>query len=185
MTDIEDELHEGGEAYQPWSPDVPQRRDRDYEDFAVGDYVHFARQFSAVDFAAFAELSGDRNPLHYDAQYARRCGFEDSVVPLQLASAPLSAIAGMLLPGRRSLVLGNQLRALEPIRYEQPVEYSAKIISKHDLQRTLALQIIAFQGARVLLEGRLHVRVREDAEVEANEHSFEAVQATPCGSALP
>jgi 3-oxoacyl-[acyl-carrier protein] reductase len=174
MTDIEDELQQRSDADETWSPEPPRRRDRDYNDFAVGDYVHFERRFSAADFAAFAELSGDRNPLHCDAQYARRCGFKASIVPLQLASAPLSAIAGMLLPGRRSLVLDHQLRALEPIHYEQPVEYSAKIAFKHDAHRTLALQIIAFQGPRVLLEGRMHVRVREDSETEANERSFEA-----------
>lgn len=174
MTDIEDELQQRNEPVEPWSPDAPRRNDRDYEDFAVGDYVHFTRRFSTDDFAAFAELSGDRNPLHHDGRYARRCGFKGPVVPLQLVAAPLSAIAGMLLPGRRSLVLGNQLRVLDPIRYEQPVEYSAKIISKHDAQRTLVLQIIAFQGTRVSLEGRMHVRVREDAAVETSEHSFEA-----------
>ena len=151
------------------------RRDRAYEEFAVGEYVHFTRRFSHADFAAFAAISGDRNPLHHDADYARRSGFAGPIVPLQLAAAPISAIAGMLLPGRRSLVVDSQLRAVQPVEYDRQIEYSAKIVSKHDALRTLGVRVIAFCGQSVLLEGRMHVRVRDDAQAESCEAAMDAV----------
>lgn len=176
MTEIKKALHNPSEGNSPRAACSAPGGDPDYEDFAVGDYIHFTRRFSARDFAAFAELSRDRNPLHYDAEYARRSGFARPIVPLQLAAAPLSAIAGMLLPGRRSLVLGSELRALKPVEYEQSIEYSAKIISKHDAQRAMVLAIIAFHGPNILLEGQLRVRVRTDAEAEACDGSFQAAR---------
>lgn len=180
MTDIERDLQERGAARMKRDESVTPRRDRDYDGFAVGDYVHFGRQFSLQDFAAFAQLIGDQNPLHHDTAYARASGFAGPIVPLQLAAAPLSAIAGMFLPGRRSLVLSSQLRALQPVEYGRPIEYSARIVSKHDAQRTLALQVIAFDGAKILLEGRMHVRVRADAETDSSKSSLEAT----CGNAF-
>ncbi|HUY90554.1 MAG TPA: SDR family NAD(P)-dependent oxidoreductase [Pirellulales bacterium] len=183
MTDMEDVACEPPEvrlARADGRAGATPRGDRAYEDFAVGEYVHFTRRFSYDDFAAFAALSGDRNPLHHDADYARRSGFAGPIVPLQLAAAPLSAIAGMLLPGRRSLVFGCQLRALQPVDYERPIEYSAKIVSKHDALRTLGLQVIAFRGASVLLESRLHVRVRDDVEAESCNGAMEAVHGNAC-----
>ena len=180
MTDIERDVQERGAAERICGEPVSPRRDRDYSDFAVGDYVHFTRQFSLQDFAAFVQLSGDQNPLHHDTAYARASGFAGPVVPLQLAAAPLSAVAGMFLPGRRSLVLSSQLRALQPVEYGRPIEYSARIVSKHDAQRTLALRVVAFDGAKIVLEGRMHVRVRADAETDSCESSLEAT----CGNAF-
>jgi len=136
--------------------------DRQFDDFSVGDSVSFGRQFTPDDFAAFSVLSGDRNPLHHDAAYAARSTFGRAIVPLQLVAAPLSAIAGMFMPGHRSLVLDSQFRAIEPVDYGVEVVYSAQIVSKHPALRALTIRVIAFDGRRVLVEGRLRVRVRDD-----------------------
>ncbi|MCI0755563.1 MaoC family dehydratase N-terminal domain-containing protein [Roseomonas vastitatis] len=42
---------------------------------SVGDAVEFSRTISAADIIAFAELSGDHDPLHVDADYARTTTF--------------------------------------------------------------------------------------------------------------
>ena len=176
MTDLERELRTRLAADVQDASAASPAGERPYEDFAVGDYAYFTRQFSACDFAAFAELSGDRNPLHHDAEYARQSGFAGPIAPLMLAAAPLSAIAGMLLPGRRSLILDCQLRALRPVEYERPICYSTKIVAKHDAERTLALQTIAFDSANVLLEGRMHVRVRDDHADASSDVGLEAIR---------
>ncbi|HVC96739.1 MAG TPA: SDR family NAD(P)-dependent oxidoreductase [Pirellulales bacterium] len=141
--------------------------DRQFDDFSIGDGVSFARQFTPDDFAAFSALSGDRNPLHHDADYAARSNFGRPIVPLQLAAAPFSAIAGMFLPGHRSLVLDSQLRAIGPVDYGVEVVYSGQVVSKHPALRALTIRVIAFDGLRVLLEGRLRVRVRDDVPAGA------------------
>lgn len=136
--------------------------DRQYDRFRVGDHVWFSRTFSSNDFETFAGLSGDRNPLHHDAGYAARTTFAETLVPLAMAAAPFSAIAGMMLPGHRSLVLASRFRAVEPVRYEAPIEYSGRIVAKHDASQVLELCLLAFQGSRVLIDGRMSVRVRAD-----------------------
>ncbi|HUY31355.1 MAG TPA: SDR family NAD(P)-dependent oxidoreductase [Pirellulales bacterium] len=141
--------------------------DRQFDDFSVGDGVSFARRFTSDDFASFSALSGDRNPLHHDAAYAARSQFGRPIVPLQLAAAPLSAVAGMLLPGLRSLVLDSQVRAIEPVDYDVEIIYSAQVVSKHPALRALTIRAIAFVGSRVLIEGRLRVRVRDDVPAGA------------------
>ena len=42
---------------------------------SVGDAVEFSRGISASDIIAFAELSGDHDPVHVDADYARTTAF--------------------------------------------------------------------------------------------------------------
>jgi short-subunit dehydrogenase/acyl dehydratase/acyl carrier protein len=141
-------------------------RDRTYDDFAVGDYVHFQRRFSAADHGKFAALSGDLNPLHHDKAYAANTPFGSPVVPLFLAAAPLSAIAGCMLPGHRSLILSSTLRALAPVPYDTDISYSATVVTMHEANETLALRVIAFREHQVLLDADLLVRVRNDVSAD-------------------
>jgi len=135
----------------------------DFEDFNVGDTVVFNRVFHARDFKRFASLSGDVNPLHWDKNYASETSFGEPIVPMFLAASPFSAIAGMMLPGHRSLILKSEVRSLQPVCYGDDVTYSATITGRHDASRTLDLRMIAFRGATVLVEGLLSVQVRRDA----------------------
>ena len=138
----------------------------DFEDFDVGDTVVFDRVFHVRDFKRFAALSGDMNPLHWDKDYASETSFGKPIVPMFLASSPFSAIAGMMLPGHRSLILKSEIRSLQPVSYGEGVTYSATITDRHVASRTLDLRIIAFNGVTVLMEGRLSVQVRRDAPPE-------------------
>ncbi len=138
------------------------RADRRFEDFEPGDYVVFTRRFEPEDYQAFARLSGDRNPLHHDARYARATRFAAPIVPLHLAAAPLSAVAGMMLPGHRSLYLQTRLRALAPVPYGREIAYSARVAAKHAGTASLSLRSIAFADGEVLLDAEMLVQVRDD-----------------------
>ncbi len=141
-----------------------ERADRTFTSFAAGDYVTFTRRFTAADFKAFEKLSGDSNPLHHDAAYAADTRYKKPIVPIFLAASPLSAIAGTMLPGHRSLILSSSLRALAPVPYDTDISYSAKIVSTLDAGSTLALRAIAFQSDQVLIDADLLVQVRDDVD---------------------
>jgi NAD(P)-dependent dehydrogenase (short-subunit alcohol dehydrogenase family)/acyl dehydratase len=138
-------------------------------DWVKGDVVVSRRTFRAGDFNAFAELSGDRNPLHHDPEYAARTAVGTPIVPAALAASPFSAAAGMALPGHRSLVLGIEIRALEPIVYDEEVLYSFRVTTVSSATRTLELRGLAIQRGRGVLEGQLRVRIRDDDAVPDEE----------------
>jgi short-subunit dehydrogenase/acyl dehydratase/acyl carrier protein len=131
-----------------------------FSDFRVGDYIHFSRRFSARDFTEFSKLSGDKNPLHHDKIYSRNTEFGAPIVPLHLCAAPLSAIAGMMLPGDPSLYAEHTLRALKPVFYGQKVTYSARIAAIAPARRALTLSVIAFTETEVVLEAEMNVTAR-------------------------
>lgn len=134
-----------------------------FEDFAVGDYVSLRRRFSAEDFEAFSRLSGDRNPLHHDVDYATASEFGRTIVPLHLIAAPLSMIAGMMIPGEPALYLDHKLRAVRPVFYGDEITYSARVIATNRSHRILTLRVIAFRDRTVVLDGEMRVQVREQA----------------------
>jgi len=138
-----------------------RNRDLKLEDFSVGDYVVFRRKFSRADYMAFAKLSGDWNPLHSSLKHARQTEFSEPIVPVHLAAALLSAIAGMVLPGRRALYLGSNLRAINPIKFDQEITYSAKVVAKGELANALTLRVLAFDKETVFLEADIRVAIRD------------------------
>ena len=76
-------------------------------------------QFS-VDVAAeaarlFAELSGDWNPLHTDADYAATTHYGQPILHGAFSAGLVSRLAGMELPGRECLLLNMRLRFVAPI----------------------------------------------------------------------
>ncbi|MBD5468100.1 MAG: dehydratase [Lachnospiraceae bacterium] len=86
-----------------------------FEDMKTGMTERFVVTVGAEQQEAFFALTGDSNPLHRDADFAKKRGFEDRVVYGMLASAYYSTLAGVYLPGENCLI--NECK----VTYYQPV----------------------------------------------------------------
>ena len=80
-------------------PDTPN--DNKIDELPVGVETSVYWTVNADDLNMFINLSGDKNPLHIDEQYAVQNGFESTVVHGFLICAKISGLIGMLLPGQR------------------------------------------------------------------------------------
>ncbi len=138
----------------------------------VGALAVHRRTFTRADFEGFAALSGDRNPLHGDGDYAAAAGFGAPVVPLHLAAAPLSALVGMALPGRAALYTGHRIAALRPVLFDRPVTYSAKVTGASEAAGALELRVLALQDGAVAVDARLQVRCRAEPAGAADDHRW-------------
>ncbi|EMO15849.1 SDR family NAD(P)-dependent oxidoreductase [Leptospira santarosai] len=136
--------------------------DKNYNDFSVGDFVNFTRNFTISDFENFSLLSGDKNPLHHNEDYAAISKFGKIIIPVYLLASPLSTIAGMIFPGHRSLILNTNFKALKPAFYNRTIHYSGKVVSKNDSKSVLTIRVIAIDNLEILLEAELNVQVRDD-----------------------
>ncbi len=65
----------------------------------IGQTATVKRIFTPFDIAEYAALTGDANPLYMDADFARKAGFENRIVPGPLLSGMFSHLLGMRLPG--------------------------------------------------------------------------------------
>lgn len=64
---------------------------------------------------SFLEITGDVNPLHNDDEFAKAKGFENRVVYGMLTSSMLSTLAGVYLPGERSLIREVDIKLKKPV----------------------------------------------------------------------
>jgi len=107
---------------------------------AVGARATRERTITDSDIVRFAEVSGDRNPVHLDEEYAARSPFGQRVAHGFLTGSMISAVIGMDLPGPGSIYLGQTLKFLAPVRIGDTVTVSVEVIGVREEKRLLTLR---------------------------------------------
>jgi NAD(P)-dependent dehydrogenase (short-subunit alcohol dehydrogenase family)/acyl dehydratase len=97
--------------------EIPEAVVRPVASLRVGLTAEFEREISEADVADFARNSGDLNPLHTDAEYARSTNLGARVVHGAYQVALASAMAGMHLPGRNSFLVSYNAQFLRPLYF--------------------------------------------------------------------
>lgn len=85
-------------------------------EFTVGEEAALTRTIGHADIAAFAEVTGDDNPVHLDEAYASRSYFRGRIAHGMLGAGLISAVLGTRLPGPGSVYLSQELRFKAPVR---------------------------------------------------------------------
>jgi len=82
----------------------------------VGQIAERSRTIGPRDIALFTEISGDRNPLHYDAEAVKATKFGEIVVQGGVTSAILNAVVAEDLPGPGTVFLNVNWSFKAPAR---------------------------------------------------------------------
>lgn len=82
----------------------------------IGETAERSRTVERADIERFTEISGDRNPLHYDEEAARATQFGEIVVQGGVTSAILNAVVAEDLPGPGTVFLNVDWDFTAPVR---------------------------------------------------------------------
>jgi 3-hydroxybutyryl-CoA dehydratase len=82
---------------------------------SVGDAAEVSKIVTEEDVRAFAELTGDRNPVHLDEEYAAGTRFGRRIAHGMLGASLISAVLANELPGRGTVYLSQTLRFTAPV----------------------------------------------------------------------
>lgn len=80
---------------------------------AVGQFATLSRRFGPAEVAAFAELSGDDNPVHLDAKYAATTRFGKPIVHGMLYGSMIGTLFGATIEG--SIYVSQNFKFRKPI----------------------------------------------------------------------
>ena len=87
----------------------------------IGDVFQTKRTITANDVHAFATVTGDFNPAHFDAVYAAKTRFKKPIVHGMLLGSLFSPIFGMKSPGEGTIYCQQSLSFLKPIYIDEPI----------------------------------------------------------------
>jgi len=85
------------------------------EDIQIGLKESFSVVISDRMMDSFREMTGDINPLHTDSDFAKDKNYPDKVVYGMLTSSFLSTLAGVYLPGEKSLIREVEVKMKKPV----------------------------------------------------------------------
>ena len=102
----------------------------------------------------YSEITGDRNPLHFDEEFKKRTKFGRLVVQGGLTTGLLHALVAMDLPGPGSVFLSQQWKFTAPVYIGDTITAEAAVMSVHETKPVTQLRIVVKrQTGDTVLEG--------------------------------
>lgn len=124
--------------------------------FKLGDTASLSRTISDADIRAFAEATGDRNPLHLDEEFAKQTRFGRRIAHGMLSASLISAVIANELPG--SIYLGQTLQFVAPVFPGDTVTARVTVSAIREDKPILKLETVcANQRNEVVLTGEATV----------------------------
>jgi acyl dehydratase len=109
---------------------------------------------SARDIELFTEMTGDRNPLHYDEELASASRFGGLIVQGGVTSGLLNALVAEDLPGPGSVFLHVDWSFKAPVRPGDEITAEAEVLEVRDDKPICTLRTtITNRGGTVVLDG--------------------------------
>jgi len=121
---------------------------------SVGQQAKRSRLVEARDIELFTEISGDRNPLHYDEAAARQTRFGRIVVQGGVTSAILNAVVAEDLPGPGSVFLQINWAFKAPVRPGDTITGEATVTKVREDKPITELETrVTRDDGTIVLEG--------------------------------
>ena len=121
---------------------------------AVGQSARRSRVVSPRDIELFTELTGDRNPLHYDAEAAEGSRFGGIIVQGGVTSGLLNAVVAEDLPGPGSVFLNVDWNFRAPVRPGDEITAEVEVLeAREDKPITKLRTTITNQEGTIVLDG--------------------------------
>lgn len=104
----------------------------------LGDSYSESFKYTQEDVNAFAEISGDKNPIHIDKDYAKQSIFKRRIIHGYLGTSIFSKVFAMDFPGEGTIYLKQDLKFMKPMFAEEI--YKAKFeVLEQDIEKHRAL----------------------------------------------
>lgn len=105
----------------------------------------------------FGDASSDRNPLHFDDEFAHTTQFGGRIAHGMITAAFISAMIGNELPGHGSVYLGQTLKFRAPVRPGDTVRVELEVLDYDAGRRGARLSTRAFVGDTLVVDGEAKV----------------------------
>ncbi len=123
-------------------------------DLIVGQKAFRSITLTAEHVKTYAELTGDYNPLHFDAEFTSRTKFGKLVVQGGLTTGLLHALVAMDMPGPGTVFLSQDWKFTAPVFIGDTITAEAEVLFVHATKPVAQLKMtVRRQEGETVLEG--------------------------------
>jgi 3-hydroxybutyryl-CoA dehydratase len=129
------------------------------EELSVGQSAELVRTVDERAIELFAEVTGDNNPVHLDADYAAGTPFKERIAHGMLSAGYISAVIGTRLPGPGAIYMSQQLSFRRPVKIGDEVTARATITAIDADKARVTLETVCLVGGKPVLSGEALIMV--------------------------
>ncbi len=118
--------------------------------------------FSQEQVEAFAAITGDKNPIHLDKDFAAKSIFKKRIMHGFLSSSVFSRIIGMHFPGNGAVYLSQSMKFLRPMFTDIVYKANVKVVAS-DIKNRFKLETIitSTDNGEMTIEGSAWILFKE------------------------
>jgi 3-hydroxybutyryl-CoA dehydratase len=124
-----------------------------FEDLELGMEASFTKTVTAADILAFAEITGDWNPVHLDTEYAAKTVFREPIAHGMLTAGYISAVFGSEMPGPGAIYVSQTLNFRAPVRIGDNVVAKVRVMELYPAKRRARFDCVCEVDGKTVLEG--------------------------------
>jgi 3-hydroxybutyryl-CoA dehydratase len=130
-----------------------------FEDLSVGMSETLLKTVSSTDVVGFAEVTGDRNPVHLSEHFAAKTSFGTRIAHGLYTASLISAVLGTRLPGPGAIYVSQTLNFRAPVKIGDTVEVKVEVAELIPDRRRARLSCTCSVGGEIVLDGEALVKV--------------------------
>ena len=124
-----------------------------FEDLDLGMEASLARTVSVADILAFSEVTGDKNLVHLDPEFAAKTIFKGPIAHGMLTASYISAVFGSELPGPGAIYVSQTLNFRAPVRAGDRVVAKVRVVELYPAKRRARFECVCTVDGKPVLEG--------------------------------
>jgi 3-hydroxybutyryl-CoA dehydratase len=135
-----------------------------FREIKEGSHFEHIYQITPAVYEGFLKTFKDYSPIHCDDNYAKLVGFQEKVMHGAILNGFLSHFLGMVMPGKKAMLLTSDMRYTSPCKLNDEVRFQVSVIRKVAATQTLllSLSVMRVSAKEVVSRGKIQVKVRDE-----------------------
>jgi 3-hydroxybutyryl-CoA dehydratase len=130
-----------------------------FEDLSLGMTERLSKTVSSSDVVGFAEVTGDRNPIHLSEHFAAKTPFGTRIAHGLYTASLISAVLGTRLPGPGAVYISQTLNFRAPVKIGDTVDVTVAVAELVPKRFRARLTCTCSVGDEIVLDGEAWVKV--------------------------
>jgi 3-hydroxybutyryl-CoA dehydratase len=129
------------------------------EKISVGMQVSYSQTITDADIKNFAGISGDRNPVHLDDNYAEKSRYKKRIAHGLMTASYFSSLFGTKIPGEGCVYVSQSLQFKRPVYMGDTVTATVEVLSVNTVKRRVLFRTLCKVGSKVVTDGEAELFV--------------------------
>jgi 3-hydroxybutyryl-CoA dehydratase len=140
------------------------------DEMKVGMFAETSMVVSGKKIDTFAELSGDFNPIHMDAEFAATTMFGKRIAHGALSASLISAILGNDLPGPGAIFVELNMRFRRPAFIDDEIIARAEVAEINERTGRIKMKVSCSVNGKQIIRGNAGVIVPKRPDDDTSKH---------------